>query len=767
MKNVFLIFLTLIIWSPVTAQWQQTNGPDGGLTSHLRKVSGYLFVNGHAGGVFRSGDDGITWKAVNNGLPSYPHCYFLTSYENRLYASISTNGIYFSEDLGETWIPINNGISNITAYALMVNGQDVYAAYSEGGFYYSSDHGATWSLHEGALKAGAVRDFVVSGNKIFAAVNGGTGGTGVYLSEDKGLTWKKLSLVIANINAMSGYDNALYVSDGSLKVSRDYGETWVSVPLGSGSYVMSAIYAVGDKVCIGASGQSIFYSDDEGQTWTNKMNTSADNPHNSILSDGTKLWLATWNGVFYSSDGGDSWQRINEGLRNEIINYLKVDGDTLMAVTNSTGLFNSWDNGASWSQVTIGTRDWGTNVVRGVYIGDGYKVAGTGDGIFRTYSVREGWTQIIPPDGNKAISTLAGKNDTIVAAVYSQGVYTSTNAGKDWTFKPVSIFENKGLVCSAVKGDTIIIGASEIIFISKDFGETWETSKLPPAYFFPESVFFDGSSLVVVALQGIYKSSDLGKTWGRLDDLPSHLHPYDMLIGEQGTYYAGTEEGVYISYNKGTNWYPVNTGLKRVVTSMAVQNGQLFSGTFGMGVWTIPGHQLNVRPHIVRQKTAITITNEESVTLTLEDFDITDPDNESLTLIIREGPNYSVTENVITPHANFAGDLTIPVQVDDGKLLSELFDATARVQNVVALLENVATFAVYPNPASDKVFVRKQAPQTVLAKLVDQWGKVIYEHISTGTEADFILDLSGVTPGLYTIRIQSANKAEWVRIVKI
>ncbi|HMF72132.1 MAG TPA: hypothetical protein VK616_11700 [Flavitalea sp.] len=587
MKYIFTILFLTFCYSGVSAQWQQTNGPEGGYTSHLRKVSDYLFVNGQQGGIYRSANGGMTWQEINKGLPVYPHCYYLTSYENKLYASIYANGIYFSDDLGETWMPINNGITAVTSYSLIANGQDIYAGNSEGGFYYSSNHGETWFLHQGVLKNFSIRDFVTSGNKIFAAVNADVENTGVYVSENKGLNWTKLSLDVTNINAMSGFDNALYVSDGSLKLSRDYGVTWESVSLGSGSYVMMAIHAIGNEVNIGASGKAIFYSDDEGGTWTSKLNTAPDNQHTSIYSEGDEFWLATTNGLVYSADGGDNWDEINQGLRNHVIDYLKIDGDTLMAVTTNMGLFSSSDGGNIWSQHSIGTRDWGMNVVSGIYIGDGYKLASTFAGLYRTHSLTKEWVPVILPDGNKLTGVLAGDNDKIVNYIHNEGVYTSPNGGEDWTFKPDELFVGRSVMSSAVKGDTIILGAIDGIFISTDFGDTWE-QKTQAGFFLPHSIVFDGSSWFVVAAQGVFRSVNRGQTWSRIDDLPFGFGPEEMVIDENGTYFIGTQSGVYISYNKGVNWYPMNTGLRSPVTALVFQNDRLVCGTFGKSVWAIP-----------------------------------------------------------------------------------------------------------------------------------------------------------------------------------
>lgn len=767
MKIIFTLLFIALIYSGANAQWQQTDGPEGGYTSHLRKVSDYLFVNANAGGIFRSADDGLTWSAVTNGLPTYAHCYYLASYGNKLYAAVYQSGVYFSEDLGENWSPINQGIETLTAYALAVNGNDIYVGAANGGFYFSGDHGGSWALHEGALTGLGIRDFVITGDKVFAAVNGTPDKAGVYVSEDKGATWTKLGLSVTSINAMAGYDNAIYVSGPSFLISRDYGVTWSSASIGGGAgYFMSAIHAVGDEVNIGASAKAIFYSDDEGLTWVSKLNGAPDSHHSSIFSEGAKFWLATDNGIAYSDDSGETWQERNKGLTGHIIEYMKVDGDTLMAVSNRSGLFASWDQGNTWIHTTIGTPDYGINAVAGIHVAKTHKVAGTPDGIFRTESVSGEWIQALPAGEAKPISTLSGEGDSIIAAVYDQGVYTSTNGGADWVFKSTGIFGQQGLLCSAVKGDTIVIGGSEGIFVSKDFGTTWQTANLPPAFFFPYAVLFEGTSLIFVTSQGIFKSLSLGGSWSAIDDFPAGLWPEDMAISADGTYYAATSAGVYVSYDKGVKWFAVNKGLTGPTTSVAIIGNQLFTGTYGRSVWVSPIEQLNARPAVVQQTTEYNITSEEAVTFTPGDFSIADPDNESFTLIIKQGANYTVAGNVITPVPGFVGDLVVPVQVDDGFQLSDEFNATVRVLRiVVGTTESAGSLKVYPNPVSQTVFIEGVNSPELRIVLMDHFGKVIREEAASGAHG-YAMDLSSLSAGLYLLKIQTNTGSRTVRFSK-
>ena len=764
MKRTLTIVLILSGFG-LKAQWQQTNGPEGGYTDNIIKVSDFLFVNGQAGGIFRSTDYGLTWTSVNNGLPPSPHCFSLTHFENNLYASISGSGIYFSADFGENWIPINNGISASTSYSLFVNGQDIYAGSSEGGYYYSSNHGETWTLYSGDFSGMQIRDFVLLGNKLFAAANGPQG-AGVYVTEDKGVTWAKLGLSVSSINAMGGADNTLYVSGGQpLEISRDYGVTWQMDLSGSGSgYTMKAIRAEGDEVYIGASNSAILHSRDEGQHWTTTYN-APDNMHNSILFDGDTVLLATTAGVYFSPDTAKTWTPRSGGIRNHIVEVLKTYKGVMAAAT-TTDFFVSPDSGRTWRRDTIGSRENGYNTVGGIYYRNDYGIGGTSKGIYKRATPESDWILKVTLGLNESISTVEGDGNTIIAGVSGKGMYVSLDSGEQWTLKTDPLFDNSAVYCSAVKGDTIVVGADSNILISEDMGESWTATKLPPLFFYPTKVVFRHSQLIVSTYQGLFQSSDLGAHWTSLGDIPATVHAEDILLRNDSTFYLASAQGVYVTYNEGVNWYQVDDGFEKSITSLAFVGDTLYSGTYGMSVWRIPFRGINADPVIKDQKEIPSITNEETIALNISDFIAIDPEGEPMTLTVYEGSNYTVDGNVIIPASGFTGDLSVPVTVYDGKQNSSTFIATVKVSNVVGTVEATGRSHIYPNPASGKISVAYHSGEPFAVEIMDLFGRTVIEERSHGDrQEDLLVDLSAATPGLYVIRIRSGNESETARLI--
>jgi hypothetical protein len=89
----------------------------------------------------------------------------------------------------------------------------------------------------------------------------------------------------------------------------------------------------------------------------------------------------------------------------------------------------------------------------------------------------------------------------------------------------------------------------------------------------------------------IYRTRDMGKSWQRITTgLPAegYVHTVKEDPERQGLLYAGTERGVFVSFDDGDNWHPLRLNLP--VTSMRdmeVYNNDLILATHGRGFWVM------------------------------------------------------------------------------------------------------------------------------------------------------------------------------------
>jgi hypothetical protein len=89
----------------------------------------------------------------------------------------------------------------------------------------------------------------------------------------------------------------------------------------------------------------------------------------------------------------------------------------------------------------------------------------------------------------------------------------------------------------------------------------------------------------------IFKTEDYGKTWKEITNGIPAMHFARAIRADKkraGLLYAGTEYGMYISYNDGAIWRPFQLNLPIVpITDMTIKNNDLIVATQGRALWSI------------------------------------------------------------------------------------------------------------------------------------------------------------------------------------
>ena len=143
-----------------------------------------------------------------------------------------------------------------------------------------------------------------------------------------------------------------------------------------------------------------------------------------------------------------------------------------------------------------------------------------------------------------------------------------------------------------------------LIHVTRDHGKNW-TNVTPAAM--PDlgrvsqidgSSFDNGTAYVAVKkmLLGdrspyIFRTKDYGKTWTKIvNGIPAndYVHTVREDTVRRGLLYAGTQHGVYISYNDGEQWLPFNNGLPDTpVTDLVVEDNAIAIGTHGRSFYVM------------------------------------------------------------------------------------------------------------------------------------------------------------------------------------
>ena len=153
-----------------------------------------------------------------------------------------------------------------------------------------------------------------------------------------------------------------------------------------------------------------------------------------------------------------------------------------------------------------------------------------------------------------------------------------------------------------------------LVHITKDHGETWaditpsnlpEWSMVSTLELSPQ----DPATCYLAALRYkhddyapyLYKTTDYGQSWTRIDDgIPND--DFTRVIrcdpARQGLLYAGTEKGVYVSFDDGASWQPMQLNLPVApIHDLLVKNNDLVAATHGRSFWILDDltrlHQLN------------------------------------------------------------------------------------------------------------------------------------------------------------------------------
>jgi len=260
MRKTFNFFLSLIVvLVPFTAmsQWEQTSAPIGDI--YALRQSGLDIFAGTFTGVYRSTDNGDTWKSMNSGLPNAYIC-DLVVIDSMLYAATYSSGLYRSTDNGFNWVNQNFPYQFINVLAR--RDTTLFVGTDLGGVYRTSDKGNSWinlGLTDLSIRCMGIKDTLM-----FV----GTAMHGLYRSTDAGTQWTQVNsgLSVLFVNTLMFYGDTIFVSDDGIYSSTTNGDNWKYIAL-SQNTIMS-LAADRSKLFAGAwGGNSLFLSTDCGATW--------------------------------------------------------------------------------------------------------------------------------------------------------------------------------------------------------------------------------------------------------------------------------------------------------------------------------------------------------------------------------------------------------------------------------------------------------------------------------------------------------------------
>jgi len=598
-------------------------------------TSGFFDVWDFVGnGIYKSIDGGETWNRLEDGLEGKTQFGDLVidpSDSNVIYAAngMETNGdvigedqayLYRSEDAGESWERIDIGSQvgqRFTLNSVVIHPENpdrIYVLGQDQRILISEDRGETWELitNSGFIGIGTFVEYHPLNNDIMYAT---TYAAGIFKSTDGGRTWEDLNgkeIAFAYVEGMSADPEVagrLYTQsfENGFHYSNDNGENWQRGHF-SGNYWAWTTFIEKPKdssniFVVNRGGGNIKRTSSPNGVWelVDIPNAGGEEPWPNILESesGNLLYAGTRNeGVFKTTDGGNSWQEKNDGLpANLDVRTISIDPNNVNkvyagSINNGGRLWQSNDKGNSWNLLndemtftTIHAMDVDPNNENVVY------AAPWGAGLFKSTDGGNSWNEIIGGGESERVFSLAAikvhpeDSNILYAADRADSLLIKSEDGGATWFSPWNPGEEEYFRLNTFVFDP---NNPEIYYVSAwkvnrgrivgdlfrhnaDGGFEQITNELPRAILDVE-VDPSNSDIIYASthVYGLFKSSNGGDNWHEVDSFP-RAGIFDLAFndgklyattscGELPVYMLGGMEqhdgecGVYVSEDGGTTW---------------------------------------------------------------------------------------------------------------------------------------------------------------------------------------------------------------------
>ncbi len=310
---------------------------------------------------------------------------------------------------------------------------------------------------------------------------------------------------------------------------------------------------------------------------------------NSIVTNGSDLYVATDNGIASSEDSGQTWHNYRDlDVNQERFSAIAVQDGTIYAANEAT-LYVSKDNGQSWVKKTY-QQISGKILPKNLSL---YRIISTPRRVYVIYmsevsvevyqSIDGGDNWSPAPDAlNNVISITQDKvSGKLYAISPLNGVSVSEDGGNTWKSKTNIQTETgeKGALSYYQYGENAYIVPFNNqfeptgLYISHDGGKTWAKNEAIESLLVedaPTFIYGDQNEIYVTDSNGekLLVSKDAGKSWqviGAQTDFPDEVNVNGIVHQADKTYVA-TDKGLYLSEDQGAAWHIVGGDADTIMT---------------------------------------------------------------------------------------------------------------------------------------------------------------------------------------------------------
>jgi photosystem II stability/assembly factor-like uncharacterized protein len=588
-------------------------------------------------GVYRSSDGGKTWAHI--GLDDTHHIgaiwvdprdpeIVLVAALGHTYAPNAERGVFKTTDGGKTWRKVLFQDEQAGAVDISFDADDPKIGFATlwhhyfkpgagletimglggGAIYKTADEGETWTLVSGhglpTEGLGRIGVAVARGGRRVVAIVSAKQGNGLYRSDDGGGTWGKITEdpriegngYFSKVYLDPQNPNVVYVMQTSMYRSSDGGRTFISLkgaPGGDDNHVLWIDPMNSARMLLG-SDQGATISLDDGRSWSS--------------------WYNQPTGQFY---------HVSTDNQFPYYSYAEQQDSGTVAVPNRSDYgrisYRDWFSVGGFEYGYIAADPVEPNIV---YAQGWY-------GSIVRFDRRTGQTVhvFLKQAKYRAASTmplLFSPHDPHALYLGTQSVLVSKDGGMSWQAVSPDLTVRPGeaaaecprpgaptctaintLALSPARDGVIWAGTTNgVIQVSEDGGKTWRNVSPPGLSRWSlvstiEASPFDPAAAYAAVDQHvtddfrphIFRTGDFGRTWQELDaGIPGgdFVRVVRADTERKGLLYAGTENGVWVSFDDGEHWQPLQLNLPAAsVRDLAVHGDDLVAATYGRALWIL------------------------------------------------------------------------------------------------------------------------------------------------------------------------------------
>jgi hypothetical protein len=257
--------------------------------------------------------------------------------QGRLLLSRADSGVYVSTNDGTTWEPLSMGLTApVTAFGSV--GSTFLAGTMGRGVFTLQTGSSVWQAADSGLPADIlVRGFLTDNNDVYLISY-----QGLFKSTDMGVSWMSLNEGLGNTSIwyVNVHDDSTITVGTYTGLYRSSHPDSMFVPIGEDVMVFSGATS-GNNIFIGTN-KGVLASADNGNTWTATGLSLTDSNIFAFASRPNQIFIGSEgsDAVFFSTDGGITWQTVASGMPSTFVNALAISGNTLFAATDQ-GLFST------------------------------------------------------------------------------------------------------------------------------------------------------------------------------------------------------------------------------------------------------------------------------------------------------------------------------------------------------------------------------------------------------------------------------------------